>query len=222
MKKTILSATLVIILTAGVSANTHASLASNATLNIGPQTGFCADDAGTYPDACVVAAYPDGNYFAVDNDGSGAFEGYEHVGITAGTDGGIVLGAVQGVGDIDAAWDYFSGTGFHTQSGTLSIASDDGAGNVRLDMTGWTIIWNDEDINLIQGLPAMITCSADCSDGDTYILEYFASVPTTGPSVPYKLHLSGTISAVPVPAAVWLFGSGLLGLIGLARRKARV
>ena len=25
---------------------------------------------------------------------------------------------------------------------------------------------------------------------------------------------------VPVPAAVWLFGSGLLGLIGLARRKA--
>jgi hypothetical protein len=27
--------------------------------------------------------------------------------------------------------------------------------------------------------------------------------------------------AVPVPAAVWLFGSGLLGLIGVARRKAR-
>ena len=44
---------------------------------------------------------------------------------------------------------------------------------------------------------------------------------------------SGTISAnpitwllvrdttvVPVPAAAWLFGSGLLGLVGLARRKA--
>ena len=26
-------------------------------------------------------------------------------------------------------------------------------------------------------------------------------------------------AAVPVPAAVWLFGSGLLGLIGIARRK---
>ena len=25
---------------------------------------------------------------------------------------------------------------------------------------------------------------------------------------------------VPVPAAVWLFGSGLLGLVGVARRKA--
>ena len=29
----------------------------------------------------------------------------------------------------------------------------------------------------------------------------------------------GAASAVPVPAAVWLFGSGLLGLVGIARRK---
>lgn len=28
-----------------------------------------------------------------------------------------------------------------------------------------------------------------------------------------------TVSAVPVPAAVWLFGSGMLGLLGFARRK---
>jgi hypothetical protein len=30
---------------------------------------------------------------------------------------------------------------------------------------------------------------------------------------------AGNVSPVPVPAAVWLFGSGLLGLIGIARRK---
>ena len=29
----------------------------------------------------------------------------------------------------------------------------------------------------------------------------------------------GDVSPVPIPAAVWLFGSGLLGLIGLARRR---
>ena len=29
----------------------------------------------------------------------------------------------------------------------------------------------------------------------------------------------GKPSAVPVPAAVWLFGSGLLGLLGISRRK---
>jgi hypothetical protein len=31
-----------------------------------------------------------------------------------------------------------------------------------------------------------------------------------------------TVSAVPVPATAWLFGSGLLGLIGVARRKVHV
>ena len=29
-------------------------------------------------------------------------------------------------------------------------------------------------------------------------------------------------SAVPIPAAIWLFGSGLIGLIGIARRKRAV
>jgi len=28
-----------------------------------------------------------------------------------------------------------------------------------------------------------------------------------------------TMTAVPIPPALWLFGSGLLGLIGIARRK---
>lgn len=28
-----------------------------------------------------------------------------------------------------------------------------------------------------------------------------------------------SVSAVPIPAAVWLFGSGLIGLVGFARRK---
>ena len=37
----------------------------------------------------------------------------------------------------------------------------------------------------------------------------------------FPMLIDGTVnvSAVPVPAAVWLFGSGLLGLIGIARRK---
>ena len=30
---------------------------------------------------------------------------------------------------------------------------------------------------------------------------------------------SGDVSAVPVPAAAWLFGSGLIGLLGVAKRK---
>jgi hypothetical protein len=36
----------------------------------------------------------------------------------------------------------------------------------------------------------------------------------------YNITVNGTAApAVPVPAALWLFGSGLLGLVGVARRK---
>jgi len=33
------------------------------------------------------------------------------------------------------------------------------------------------------------------------------------------IRITGDVSAVPIPAAVWLFGSGLFGLIGFTRRK---
>jgi len=35
----------------------------------------------------------------------------------------------------------------------------------------------------------------------------------------YEITINGSVSAVPVPAAVWLFGSGLIGLFGISRRK---
>jgi len=35
----------------------------------------------------------------------------------------------------------------------------------------------------------------------------------------WAVHAGNVGAVVPVPVAVWLFGSGLLGLLGLARRK---
>jgi hypothetical protein len=34
-----------------------------------------------------------------------------------------------------------------------------------------------------------------------------------------NIGFTGVVSQIPIPAAVWLFGSGLLGLVGVARRK---
>jgi hypothetical protein len=36
------------------------------------------------------------------------------------------------------------------------------------------------------------------------------------------LNATVTVSAVPVPAAAWLFASGLIGLVGVARRKTQL
>lgn len=46
------------------------------------------------------------------------------------------------------------------------------------------------------------------TDADTY-----------GNSYVIDMSLTGTVSSVPVPAAIWLFVSGIAGLTGLARRK---
>ena len=48
--------------------------------------------------------------------------------------------------------------------------------------------------------------------------EYFGGARWLSDGTGYELV---STSVVPIPAAVWLFGSGLLGLIGVARRKAR-
>ena len=74
------------------------------------------------------------------------------------------------------------------------------------------------------GIATMACSTSSCSSGSTFTLDYFAHVPVGDPSghggTGYNLHLEGVVtSAVPVPAAMWLFGSGLLGLIGVAKRK---
>ncbi len=48
--------------------------------------------------------------------------------------------------------------------------------------------------------------------------------PFAGFNANFNATMTGTpdpVAAVPVPAAVWLFGSGLLGLVGIARRKKK-
>jgi len=45
------------------------------------------------------------------------------------------------------------------------------------------------------------------------------SGPFAGFNAGFNATLAPTPKAVPVPAAVWLFGTGLMGLVGVARRK---
>ena len=60
-------------------------------------------------------------------------------------------------------------------------------------------------------------------NGLAWIFWFFDGSQTDGDTVnryyAWAVH-DGDIGAVPIPAAFWLFGSGLLGLMGVARRKA--
>lgn len=74
---------------------------------------------------------------------------------------------------------------------------------------------NSSGYDSVTGLFTGITLLMDNPEYDA-LLNVSGTISAT-PLQQYSLIL--TPSAVPVPAAVWLFGSGLLGLVGVARRR---
>lgn len=70
-----------------------------------------------------------------------------------------------------------------------------------------------EDYGVVRTGAGAVAVSAFCDSEST------SGACAMGDFSPY---LEITPSAVPVPAAVWLFGSGLLGLVGVARRKGNI
>lgn len=79
--------------------------------------------------------------------------------------------------------------------------------------------WGNTTLNYIgNGTTSGSSASNTFSLGAGQYTIIFGGNPPAGAaagSVPYQ----ATLTTVPVPAAVWLFGSGLAGLAGLARRK---
>ncbi len=61
----------------------------------------------------------------------------------------------------------------------------------------------------------------DNADGSLTVDFYYGKVLSSSPVFPnFVTSFSGSLQSVPVPAAAWCFGSGLLALIGVARRKS--
>ena len=76
------------------------------------------------------------------------------------------------------------------------------------------------DFMLAMGEQAIITFAiVDLQPGSGFFLQHF------DPDSDESIYLSSTLSIgpspIPVPAAIWLFGSGLLGLLGLSRRRQK-
>lgn len=64
------------------------------------------------------------------------------------------------------------------------------------------------------GYEMTLNLAANSSTGYPLVLSYHESNPYDTGEAHFELY----VSQVPLPAGVWLFGSGLLGLFGMARR----
>lgn len=136
-------------------------------------------------------------------------------------------------------------TGLHEETGTtsFSLLDGDGSGGASIVINQWHGLVNPLagtpifDLSLLLG--ESFTCSGvfECST-DTVITstasQLHSDVDHGGNSIDsIGIHLNFTlspgdtaifdsswkVSPVPVPAAIWLLSSGLIGLIGFARRK---
>ncbi len=63
------------------------------------------------------------------------------------------------------------------------------------------------------------TCVSGPRASAVLIQEFYPVTTEFYESTNLGLEKVGTAAVVPIPAAVWLLGSGLLGLVGIARRK---
>jgi len=243
MNKTLLASTIALALgTAGASMSASAVLVNNDTLNYTAATGGASKPAagtGSWFSMKVSAnttAYTgisslNGLTLGTTQAASGS-----HSGAPGCSSAFSSCGAPFGAGEspnIDNPWNFFGNTGMDQTTSPSNVLSASGnTGSV--DMSGWDVTWNGiASIPMGAGVWGSssvfsegignVVCALDCGNGDTYTLNYHGTVPLGDASgfggVKYGLHLEGTVSAVPVPAAVWLFGSGLMGLVGVARRR---
>ena len=225
MKKTLIASAVLAALGGISSANAALTNDGLTSLSITLGDGSCAA-GGTWP-SCSYGAnvVTSGSFFTMDGNFGAVVEG--DLGIVLGTTqpfsgtAGAPLAPYPGDGtNITAAWSFFGNNGTNFSVNDVNATSD-----TAIDMSGWRVAWGEvPEINMGGGAAGVMACGT-CDDGAAYTLDYSAVVPPGDPSgfggVLYAVHLEGTVSQVPVPAAVWLFGSGLMGLVGVARRRKK-
>lgn len=133
--------------------------------------------------------------------------------------------------NIDNPWTFFNGTGMHMTTSPVNVISRT-SNTLQVDLSGLAVIWGSHTVGLgaaawgsnTDGI-GLITCEYNCNGigilgNENYTLSYTATVLGGAfEGLRYEMHLERT-AVVPVPAAIWMFIPGVVGLFSLARRKA--
>lgn len=146
-------------------------------------------------------------------------------------------------------FDFDSGPGISTNGGTLSLFDDSDTGfanALEIGQDGGHVVftdnndgsWNAEVFDVTNTSGGSITLSGDnsfslgvdwgagyfgdtnfslLSSPDTYLV-VFDGIDGLGDRISGNT-LAVDLAPIPVPAAAWLFGTGLLGIVGIARRR---
>jgi hypothetical protein len=213
------------------AANVHA-----ASLNPGDvltlDAGVAVHEAGDY-----LVDVSSGSWFAIDMNANRKIAGSEKTALSQGTTG-IVIGLATAAGAshvgtptagdtnaITAPWEFFGNTGSDFTSVGITGSTEAG-----LDFSGWSLTFAGVAYEMGSGAwesgftDGVANFAWDGSYGSRYTLDYAATVPydNSGPvtgfgSVEYRLHLEGTVQAVP-EASSWGMMLAGLGLVGLAVR----
>ena len=149
---------------------------------------------------------------------------------------------------LDFAGNPNAGAGISTNGGTLALFDDSDFGGNALEIgeDGGHVVftdnmdgsWNAEffDVDDVSGGSITLSDNARFVLGIDWGLGYFGDSNATLTSSPdtYLIVFDGQnqlgqisgntlavdLAPIPIPAAVWLFGSGLLGLVAVMRRRA--
>ena len=212
MKKTALAASLAMAL--GTGAATAASVSTGGIFNMCSQagldtTGVCVPDAPAINVDTTITGFVDE---AAGTWGVASTQLFFGLNWTA-SNGKLISTA--------GSYQMDTGTGAVTSPGTGVVAADGVMNfNVGAGQVGATI---DFAYGTTTGIRVINVWDVNADGSVTGVgIPGMENGPFPGFNAQFNLTAEGLLTPpaiIPVPAAVWLFGSGLLGLVGVARRK---
>lgn len=210
------------------SGSASAALFNFNTANFGLTGSSTVDSAGMTVDGITVGL----TAFTIANNGSGVISGMTQL---SGGTGVYVSSSNNNVG----VRSNLSGDGTNMDGGSAGSTTDLDEGIlftfdqvVTLTFVNFDSFSGSDDFNLtVDGISLLV----DHNQSDAAVLGVVSNTPfpdhfdfsvvgtefliwADGNTDSFRID-SLRASAVPVPAAAWLFGSGLLGLVGMARRR---